>query len=195
MPPAVGAVALHSSIYSISSKKPTSNLHVSPNPTSLLQNHPLYTPTHAKLSLEFKEKILCLEVMGVDTSKALSQNPTLCITSCEKLKPALVYLKRLRLKDLKALAYQHSVLLESNAERILIPKLKFLQNLGFSKDEGNGEKVEEAERVSLVLFFSLENRIKPKHIEVVQSGISLPLSAMLKSADEEFRKLIRQIGG
>jgi mTERF domain-containing protein len=34
----------------------------------------VYTPTHENLPLQIKEKILCLEIMGVDSGKALSQS-------------------------------------------------------------------------------------------------------------------------
>ncbi|XP_020204506.1 transcription termination factor MTEF1, chloroplastic [Cajanus cajan] len=294
------AVALHSSLCSISSEKPSplrSTLHVAPKPTSLLQNHPLYTPTHAKLSLEFKEKILCLEVMGVDAGKALSQNPELrtatmesihsiisflmskglqekdlpriigmcpkiltsdiktdlnpvfdfllqelkvpehsfrrVVNKCprlltssvkDQLRPAFIYLRRLGFKDLGALAYQDSVLLVSNVENTLIPKLKFLETIGLSRDEVRsmvlrcpalltfsiennfqpkyeylaremGRKLEELKGFPQYFAFSLENRIKPRHTEIVQNGVTLPLSLMLKSTDEEFRELIKQGGG
>ncbi|KAJ1437000.1 Transcription termination factor, mitochondrial/chloroplastic [Sesbania bispinosa] len=301
MSPAAGAVALHSSLYTISSDKPSSPSKSSTNlaakPKSLLQSHPLYTPTHAKLSLQFKEKILCLEVMGIDAGKALTQNPDLrtatmesihsiisflltkgiqhkdlprifgmcpkiltsdiktdlnpvfdfllhdlkvpdhnfrkVINKCprlltssviDQLKPALFYLKRLGFKDLAPLAYQDSVLLVSSVERTLIPKLKYLENLGFSKDEARcmvlrcpalftfsiennfqpkfeyfsvemGGKLKELKEFPQYFAFSLENRIKPRHMEVVQSGINLPLSVMLKSTDEEFRELIKKGGG
>nr|ACU19375.1 unknown [Glycine max] len=302
MPPAAGAIALHSSLCTISSDKPSSplrspSIHVSPKPKSLLQNHPLYTPTHTKLSLEFKEKILCLEVMGVDAGKALSQNPDLrtatmesihsiisfllskglqekdlprifgmcpkiltsdiktdlnpvfdfilselkvpensfrrVVNKCprlltssvkDQLRPCLVYLRRLGFKDLGALAYQDFVLLVSNVENTLIPKLKFLETLGLSKDEVRsmvlrcpalltfsiennfqpkyeffagemGRKLEELKEFPQYFAFSLENRIKPRHMEVVQSGIALALPVMLKSTDEEFRELVKQGGG
>ncbi|KAK4254578.1 hypothetical protein QN277_009940 [Acacia crassicarpa] len=300
-----GATALHSSLCSLSPHKPSSpnsqqpNTQLSPTkPKSLLQKHPLYTPTHTKLSLEFKEKILCLEIMGVDSGKALSVNPDLrtatmesihsiisflhskgiqqndlprilgmcpkiltssikyelgpvfdflsqdlkvpdrsfrrVINKCprlltssvkDQLKPALFYLQRLGFKDLSALAYQDSVLLVSNVERTLIPKLKFLVNLGFSKEETRdmvlrcpalltfsidnnfqpkleffvevmGRKLEELKEFPQYFAFSLENRIKPRHMEIVQSGINMPLSLMLRSTDDEFRELIkRKTGG
>ncbi|KAF7842895.1 transcription termination factor MTEF1, chloroplastic [Senna tora] len=296
-----GATSLHSSLCNFSPNKPTPiqiPTQLGPKPKSLLQKHPLYTPTHTKLSLDFKEKILCLEIMGVDAGKALSQNPLLrnvsmesihsiisflhskgiqekdlprilgmcpkiltsniksdlnpvfdflsqdlkvpdhsfrrVINKCprlltssvqDQLKPALVYLQRLGLRDLSALAYQDSVLLVSSVERTLIPKLKYLEGLGFSKEETRdmvlrcpalltfsiennyvpkfeyfcgemGRKLEELKEFPQYFAFSLENRIKPRHMEVVQSGIShMPLAVMLKSTDEEFKELIKQRTG
>ncbi|KAL2321060.1 hypothetical protein Fmac_030029 [Flemingia macrophylla] len=168
------SLSSHSSLCSMSYEKPSSpsrsTVHVAPKLTSLLQNHPLYPPTHAKLSLEFKVKILCLEVMSVDTGKALSQNPDLRTVSMESIHSIISFLvskgllendlprifgtcpkiltSDIRtdlnpvfdfilqdLKDLVALANQDSILLVSNVENTLIPKLKFLETLGLSKDE------------------------------------------------------------
>lgn len=142
----------------------------------------------------------------------------------DQLRPAFIYLRRLGFKDLGALAYQDSVLLVSNVENTLIPKLKFLETIGLSRDEVRsmvlrcpalltfsiennfqpkyeylymemGRKLEELKGFPQYFAFSLENRIKPRHTEIVQNGITLPLSLMLKSTDEEFRELIKQGGG
>ncbi|KAK7243829.1 hypothetical protein RIF29_38641 [Crotalaria pallida] len=58
-----------------------------------------------------------------------------------------------------------------------------------------GRKLEELKESPQYFAFSLENRIKPRHLEAVESGINLPLSVMLKSTDEELRELIKQGGG
>ncbi|ONI11067.1 hypothetical protein PRUPE_4G085200 [Prunus persica] len=275
----------------------STNTQLAAKPKSLLQKHPLYTPTHTKLSLQFKEKILCLEIMGVDAGKALSQNPSLhtaslhsihsiisflqskgihqkdlpkifgmcpniltssiksdlnpvfiflsedlkvpehsfrkVINKCprllacsviDQLKPALFYLQRLGFKDLDALAYHDSVLLVSSVEKTLIPKLEFLQSLGFPRDEAvgmvlrcpglltfsiennftpkfeyfsvdMGKKLEELKQFPQYFAFSLEKRIKPRHKEVVQRGVEVPLPLMLKSTDDEFRELLREFRG
>ncbi|KAM5587591.1 transcription termination factor MTEF1, chloroplastic [Rosa sericea] len=288
-----------SSSSSIPSNLQTSNTttHLAAKPQSILQKHPLYTPTHTKLSLQFKEKILCLEIMGVDAGKALSQNPNLhsatldsiqaiitflqskgiqekdlakifgmcphiltsniktelipvfdflsdylqvpehnfrkVINKCprllassvsDQLKPALFYLQRLGFKDLHALAYHDSVLLVSSVEKTLVPKLNFLVGLGIPRDEAvglvlrcpalltfsiennykpkyeyfsvdMGLKLEDLKEFPQYFAFSLEKRIKPRHMEVVQSGVHVPLPLMLKSTDEEFRELLKQFGG
>lgn len=259
---------------------------------SILINHPLYSQTHPNLSLQFKEKILCLEILGIDAGKALSHNPSLhsssldsihsiisflqskgihqkdlprifgmcpqiltsnikseldpvfdflfydlgvpeykfrkVINKCprllissvrDQLKPALFYLKRLGFKDYESLAYNDPILLVSNVEQTLIPKLEYLIGLGFSKEEvahmvlrcpalftfsieNNfkpkleyflGEmkgKLEELKEFPQYFAFSLEKRIKPRHFEISQSGLNLPLSLMLKTTDEDFNQLI-----
>ena len=58
-----------------------------------------------------------------------------------------------------------------------------------------GRKLEELKEFPQYFAFSLENRIKPRHMKVVQSGIALALPVMLKSTDEEFRELVKQGGG
>ncbi|XP_071724071.1 transcription termination factor MTEF1, chloroplastic [Rutidosis leptorrhynchoides] len=263
-------------------------------PKSILHDHPLYQSTHKSLSLQFKEKVLCLEIMGVDSGKALSLNPSLhsasldsiqsiisflhskgihqkdfprifgmcpkiltsdirtelkpvfnflsqdlkvpdhdfrkVVNKCprllsssarDQLKPCLFYLQRLGFENLANLAYQDTVLLVSNVENTLMPKLRFLENIGFSRNEAVGMvlrcpalftfsvennfkpkfeyfkvemkgKLQELKEFPQYFAFSLEKRIKPRHMEVVQSGIDIPLSVMLKSKDEEFQEMLRQ---
>lgn len=273
------------------------SFHLATKPKSLLQNHPLYPPTHANLSIQIQEKIIFLEIMGIDSGKALSLNPSLhsaplhsihsiisflqsrgilhkdlprifgmcpklltaniktdidpvfnflsqdlkvpehnfrrVINKCprllvssvrDQLKPALFWLQRLGFKDLDALAYQDSVLLVSSVENTLIPKLKYLQGIGLSKDEAvamvlrcpglftfslennykpkyeyfveeiKGE-LEELKDFPQYFAFSLEKRIKPRHIESVKSGVKLSLPTMLKSTDEEFNELLKRGSG
>nr|KJB69878.1 hypothetical protein B456_011G047900 [Gossypium raimondii] len=294
---AAAATAFQSSLC-ISSQKPSfsptnsqePNTHLPSKPKSLLHKHPLYSSAHHNLSLQIKEKILCLEIMGIDSGKALSLNPSLHTTSLDslnsiisflqskgihqkdfprifgmcpriltsniktelgpvfsflsqdlnvpennyrkvinkcprlltssvrdQLKPALFYLQRLGFKDLEALAYQDPVLLVSSVEHTLIPKLKFLESIGFStseaksmvlrcpglftfsiennykpkfeyfKEEMNGD-LEDLKAFPQFFAFSLEKRIKPRHIETITSGVKLPLANMLKSTDDEFKE-------
>ncbi|KAK9707000.1 hypothetical protein RND81_07G166700 [Saponaria officinalis] len=261
--------------------------------SSALVNNPLYSQTHHNISSQFKEKILCLEILGIDTGKALSSNPSLHTASlssihavfsflqskgihqkdfprifgmCPKiltsniqtelnpvfsflfyelgvpersfrkvinrcprlltssvshqLKPALLYLKRLGFRDFEALANTEPVLFVSNVEKVLITKLEYLINLGFSRDEAIGMvlrcpslftfsiennfepklkyfvgemkgKLEELKEFPHYFSFSLEKRIKPRHFEVMQKGVNVPLSLLLKSTDDEFNQLIQ----
>lgn len=303
LPPAAAA-ALHSSLC-FSSPKQTPQPSISQQPNiqlsvkskSLLHKHPLYTPAHTNISFEIKEKILCLEIMGVDSGKALSQNPSLhtasldsiqsiifflqskgihqkdlprifgmcpkvltsnirtdlkpvfnflsqdlkvpdnnfrkAINKCprllvssvrDQLKPCLFYLQRLGFEDLEALAYQDPVLLVSNVQNTLIPKLKYLESIGFSRDEAVAMvlrcpalftfsvennfkpkfdyfaeemkgKLTELKGFPQYFAFSLDKRIKPRHVEVVRSGVKIPLRLMLKSTDEEFGEMIRPGAG
>eukprot|EP00268_Persea_americana_P050172 TRINITY_DN543_c0_g1_i1.p1 TRINITY_DN543_c0_g1~~TRINITY_DN543_c0_g1_i1.p1 ORF type:complete len:302 (+),score=87.79 TRINITY_DN543_c0_g1_i1:87-992(+) len=277
---------------------------ITPSSSSTLFTKPTKIPLQVQtlplpdqnLPLQFKEKILCLEIMGVDSGKALSHNPSLqtaslhsihsvisylqskgirqkdlprifgmCptiltsdiklqlspvfqflshdlhvpetnfrrpINKCPKLlvssvrdqlKPALLYLQGLGIKDMEALAYHDSVLLVSNVERTLIPKLECLVSFGFSHEEAVemvvrcpglftfsvernfkpkfgyfvGEmaaSLEELKGFPQYFGFSLEKRILPRHRELVERGLKVPLPLMLKSTDEEFRELLENGG-
>jgi hypothetical protein len=63
---------------------------------------PPNTPTHENLSLQIKEKILCLEIMGVDFGRALSQNPSLHAATLESIHSLVSFLqsKAILQKDL-----------------------------------------------------------------------------------------------
>ncbi|CAA0832302.1 Mitochondrial transcription termination factor family protein [Striga hermonthica] len=263
-------------------------------PKTLLQDHPLYQTAHPNLSFQFKEKILCLEILGVDSGRVLSRNPSLrsasldslhavidflqskglhlkdlgrifgmcptaltadvgsdlspvfdflardlgvpdrnfrrSVNKCprllvssvrDQLRPALFYLRRLGFRDAHALAYQDPILLVSSVENTLIPKLDYLVGLGLTRKdavemvlrcpglftfsiENNfrpkmeyfrevmGGELQELQEFPQYFTFSLENRIKPRHKEVVESGARVPLPAMLKSTDEEFRELLKR---
>lgn len=244
-------------------------------------------PAHAK------EKILCLEIMGVDSGRAIALNPSLraapldtlhavvsyllskglhhkdlarifgmcpaaltadvradlapvfgflardlgvpaahfrrVVNKCprllvcsarDQLRPALLFLQRLGLRDTEALAYQDPVLLASSVERTLLPKVQYLAlELGFGREgaaamvarcpalltfsvENNfrpkhaylvgemGRSLEELRGFPQYFAFSLEKRIKPRHREMEARGLRLPLPEMLKSTDEKFRALL-----
>ncbi|KAL8162963.1 hypothetical protein V2J09_014452 [Rumex salicifolius] len=280
---------------SVQQNPPTAAAPAKPKPgMSLLQKHPLYSQTHSNLSLQFKEKILCLEILGIDSGKALSLNPSLhsasldsvqsiisflhskgihqkdlprifgmcpqvltsdihsdlspvfhflsaylgvpasdyrkVINKCprllicsvsDQLKPALFYLQRLGFRDLDGLAYNDPILLVSSVPNTLIPKLDFLAGLGFTKQEVIGMvlrcpalftfsidknyrpkldyfigemkgKLEDLKDFPQYFAFSLDKRIKPRHLEAVQNGVHLALPLLLKTTDEEFRRLIAQ---
>lgn len=163
-----------------------------------------------------------LRVPDQNFRRVINKCPRLLISSVrDQLKPALFYLHRLGFKDLHALAYQDPILLVSSVEKTLIPKLDYLVSLGFSKadavgmvlrcpglftfsvennfkpkfeyfaEEMNG-RLEELKGFPQYFAFSLEKRIKPRHVEVVQSGVKVALPLMLKTTDEEFRELLRQ---
>ncbi|KAG2289404.1 hypothetical protein Bca4012_029537 [Brassica carinata] len=291
------SAALSSSLY-ISPKKPSSpQLSQSTKPTTIkttLHTHPLFSVADQAVTLQMKEKILCLELMGIDSGKALSLNPFLrsasldsveavlnflqskgiypndlprilgmcpkiltsdirtelnpvftflssdlhvpdnafrrVVKKCprllistveDQLKPALFYLQRLGFKDLDALAYQDPVLLVSSVEHTLIPKLRFLESIGFSRSEAIGMilrcpalftfsiennfkpkldyfmceikgKLENLKEFPQYFAFSLEKRIKPRHLKSMERGLELPLALMLKSTDEEFEQLLLQ---
>lgn len=163
-----------------------------------------------------------LKVPDQNFRKVINKCPRLLISSVQnQLKPALFYLQRLGFNDIYALAYQDPILLVSSVEKTLIPKLNFLQSLGFSKEDAVGMvlrcpslftfsiennfkpkfdyfakemngSLDELKEFPQYFAFSLEKRIKPRHIEIVLRGIKVALPLMLKTTDEEFAELIRQ---
>lgn len=108
-----------------------------------------------------------------------------------------------------------ALLLVSSVEGTLLPKIEYLQSLGLSYEEvvtmvlrspglltlsiqnNLVPKVEyflgemkgdvfELKRFPQYFSFSLEAKIKPRHRLLVEHGLWLPLSAMLKVSDGEF---------
>lgn len=107
-------------------------------------------------------------------------------------------------------------------ENTIIPKLQFLLSIGFSHKEveflvsrnpdllassiENNIKpkaeyffrdikgsLEELREFPHYFTYCLERRIKPRHRELVEKGIEMPLGVMLTSMDIEFRKLVAQL--
>ncbi|CAA3031063.1 transcription termination factor MTEF1, chloroplastic, partial [Olea europaea subsp. europaea] len=62
----------------------------------------IYTPTLSNIFLQFKEKILYLEIMGMDSGQAVSQNPSWHTTSLHSIIEIITFLpsKRIHQKDL-----------------------------------------------------------------------------------------------
>ncbi|KAF3329793.1 mTERF [Carex littledalei] len=140
----------------------------------------------------------------------------------DQLKPALNYFQRLGIKDKFGFAYRYPVLLVLNVEKTIMPKVDFLMSLGLSQQEAeffiyrkpglltfsieNNFKpkaeyffsemkgsLEELKDFPQYFACSLEGRIKPRHRELVEKGIEMPLAVMLKSMDIEFRKLVEHL--
>ncbi|EPS70460.1 hypothetical protein M569_04299 [Genlisea aurea] len=97
-------------------------------PKSLLLKHPLYQTTNSNISLQFKEKILCLEIMGVDSGKALAQNPSLRSASLQSIHSVLTFLQSngLHLNDLGRILGMCPALLTADIKSDLVPVFQFL---------------------------------------------------------------------
>ncbi|CAA2962940.1 transcription termination factor MTEF1, chloroplastic [Olea europaea subsp. europaea] len=77
--------------YGVSDSRIESNL-LTTNTKTLLEKLSLYTPTHSKISLQFKEKIPRLEIMGIDSGRALSENPFLHTASLHSINEIITFL-------------------------------------------------------------------------------------------------------
>ncbi|WCJ27448.1 Mitochondrial transcription termination factor family protein [Euphorbia peplus] len=120
-----------SSIIPLSNSKQQQSPHLSTKPTkSVLEHHPLYTPLHTNISSQIKEKILCLELMGVDSGKALSLNPCLHSTSLNSIHSIISFLlsKGIRQQDLARIFGMCPLILTSNVKTHLNPVFDFLSN-------------------------------------------------------------------
>uniref|UniRef100_A0A2P2PNC4 Uncharacterized protein MANES_01G034700 n=1 Tax=Rhizophora mucronata TaxID=61149 RepID=A0A2P2PNC4_RHIMU len=151
-----------------------------------------------------------------DISKSISRCPRLLVSSVSgQLRPAFLFLQNLGFVGPDAVNCQTTVLLVYNVESTLMGKVNFLLNLGFeygevkkmvvrspglltfSVDNNLAPKVqyflqemkgdlEELKSFPQYFSFSLERKIKPRHRMLMEYGLKLPLSKMLKVSDGEF---------
>ncbi|KAK6922008.1 Transcription termination factor, mitochondrial/chloroplastic [Dillenia turbinata] len=158
-----------------------------------------------------------VQIPFYDIRNSIIRCPRLLVCSVDdQLKPALCFLRKLGFVGRHRITSQTTSLLVSNVEFTLVPKIEYMQSLGFSYEEvvemvlrspglltfsipNNFEpKVEyfvremnrglkELKRFPQYFSFSLEEKIKPRHRLLVEHGFSLPLSDMLKISDGEFR--------
>ncbi|RWV83385.1 hypothetical protein GW17_00055013, partial [Ensete ventricosum] len=164
-----------------------------------------------------------LGVPATHVRRVINKCPRLLASSVrDQLRPALIYLHRLGFRDARVLAYQEPVLLVSSVEKTLIPKLQYLVGLGLSREEAvamvlrcpglftfsiennfkpkyeylvreMGGSLEDLKEFPHYFGFSLEKMIKPRHQQLRESGINVPLSLMLRTTDEEFEELIHKM--
>lgn len=159
-------------------------------------------------------------VTASDIPSFISSCPKLLTCSVkDQLRPTFYYLvRRLGFKDLHLPTCQNSFLLASSVEGKLIPKIEYIQGMGFSYKEavkivtrfpalfgysiennlrpkfeylvhGMGRRVHDLKEFPQYFAYSLEKRIKPRHVFLSQKGILLPLSTMLMTNEVDFYML------
>ncbi|PON54132.1 Mitochodrial transcription termination factor [Parasponia andersonii] len=151
-----------------------------------------------------------------DIRKCIIRCPRLLVCDVDgQLRPTFGFLTGLGFVGRNSITCHSALLLVSNVEGTLLPKIEYLQSMGLSYDEvatmvrrspglltlsvqnNLVPKVEyflremkgdvvELRRFPQYFSFSLEAKIKPRHRLLVEHGIWLPLSAMLKVSDGEF---------
>ncbi|POO03514.1 Mitochodrial transcription termination factor [Trema orientale] len=151
-----------------------------------------------------------------DIRKCIIRCPRLLVCDVDgQLRPTFGFLTGLGFVGRNSITCHTALLLVSNVEGTLLPKIEYLQSMGLSYDEvvtmvlrspglltlsvqnNLVPKVEyflremkgdvvELRRFPQYFSFSLEAKIKPRHRLLVEHGIWLPLSAMLKVSDGEF---------
>lgn len=144
------------------------SVHLSPSPptkpsavaTSPLASHPLYAPTHPRISLDFKEKILCLEVMGVDSGRALSLNPFLRDAPLSSINDVVSFLrsKGLHHKDLPRILGICPMVLTSDVPTQLDPVFSFLSRELNVPEENYRKPIVKCPRL---LTSSVRDQLKP----------------------------------
>ncbi|XP_077214205.1 mitochondrial transcription termination factor family protein [Tasmannia lanceolata] len=157
-----------------------------------------------------------VKIPSRDIRKCIIRCPRLLICNVsDQLRPTLYFLRRLGFVGSHAISCQTTLLLVSSVETTLLPKLDYLQSLGFSYKEvvrmvlrspglftfsienNFRPKVEyflnemEGDLSELLDFpqyfsFSLDGKIKMRHRLLVEHGFSLRLPDMLKISDGEF---------
>ncbi|XP_052179635.1 transcription termination factor MTEF1, chloroplastic [Diospyros lotus] len=143
------------------SNSQTAQLTAKPNNNkSLLHKHPLYLPTHSNLSLQFKEKILCLEIMGVDAGKALSLNPSLRSASLHSIHSIISFLqsKGIHHKDLPRILGMCPKILTSSIQSDLVPVFSFLSTHLHVPDHSFRRVINKCPRL---LVSSVRDQLKP----------------------------------
>ncbi|KAK8971508.1 hypothetical protein KSP40_PGU002651 [Platanthera guangdongensis] len=157
---------------------------------------------------------------------SINRCPRLLLSSVpNRLLPSLNFLRRLGFVGHHRITPRTTVLLVSNVEETLIPKLDFLQSLGFSYRETvkmvlrspgllsysieknfrpklefllgeMGREMEELMDFPQYFSYSLEGKIKPRHLVLVERGFgssSISLGKMLKASDGEFRERLLEM--
>ncbi|KAL7129636.1 hypothetical protein ABFS83_13G081600 [Erythranthe nasuta] len=129
-------------------------------PKTLLHTNPLYQTTHANLSFEFKEKILCLEIMGVNSGRALAQNPSLRTVSLHSIHEIVTFLqsKGIHLKDLGRIFGMCPSILTSRIKSDLDPVFDFLSSDLKVPDQNYRKAVNKCPRL---LVSSVRDQLKP----------------------------------
>ncbi|KAL5839049.1 hypothetical protein ACOSQ3_011758 [Xanthoceras sorbifolium] len=168
---AAATAALHSS-FCISSQKSSPSSSSSSNsqqlnthllaakPKSLLDKHPLYPPTHANLSLQIQEKIICLEIMSVDSGKALSLNPCLHSAPLHSIQSIIYFLqsKGIHHKDFPRIFGMCPKVLTSDIKTDLNPVFNFLSQ-DLKVPECNFRRV--INKCPRLLVSSVRDQLKP----------------------------------
>ncbi|OWM75931.1 transcription termination factor MTEF1, chloroplastic [Punica granatum] len=153
-----------------------------------------------------------------DIKKSITRCPRILICSVpDQLRPTHSFLRSFGFVGPHAIACQTTVLLVSSVKFTLLPKIEYLQSLGFeyrdvvnmvirspglltfSIENNYKPKVDyflgemkgdlaELKRFPQFFSFSLEGKIKPRHRQLVRHGFRLSLPEMLRVSDGEFNE-------
>ncbi|XP_058087778.1 transcription termination factor MTEF1, chloroplastic [Magnolia sinica] len=152
------------------------------------------------------------KINGSDLVPSINRRPRLLVSDvARRLRPTLYFLQTLGIADVS----KHTSLLSCSVEDKFLPRLEYLQKIGFSyRDsvsmvrrfpplfcysiESNfepkfeyfafemGRDLSELREFPQYFSFSLDRRIKPRHRMCADKGVSFPLLVMLKGNDQKF---------
>ncbi|KAG0500868.1 hypothetical protein HPP92_000940 [Vanilla planifolia] len=147
-----------------------------------------------------------------DLRHVIHRRPRLLVSDVAgRLRPTLYFLRMLGITE----TAHHAYLLSCSVEEKLIPRLEFLQSIGFpSRDARSmarrfprifcygikenlepkfkffsgemGRELRELKGFPQYFSFSLEKKIRPRHLLCKEHGIFFALPALLRPSDEEF---------
>ncbi|CAL9185552.1 unnamed protein product, partial [Musa hybrid cultivar] len=151
-------------------------------------------------------------VQGRDLRRVIGRRPRLLVSDvARRLRPTLYFLQMLGVAPIA----RHASLLSCSVEEKLLPRLDFLEEVGFSYRDARAMarrfpqlfcySIEENLRPKSQFFvsemrrelrelrdfpqyfsFSLANRIRPRHQSCKEKGASFPLPALLRPNNEQF---------
>ncbi|XP_068657287.1 transcription termination factor MTEF1, chloroplastic [Aristolochia californica] len=142
--------------------------NLSAKPTKqLLQTLPLEA---SSLPLQFREKILCLEIMGVDSGKALAVNPSLHTASLDSIHSVISFLqsKGIHQKDLGRILGMCPKIITSDVRTQLLPVFTFLSQ-DLKVPESNFRRT--INKCPRLLASSVEDQLKPTLFYLQRLGL------------------------
>ncbi|KAL5977152.1 hypothetical protein ACLOJK_021494 [Asimina triloba] len=166
--PTLHSVCLSSNPYIPRSTKPTRIPPPAPAPAHLQSL--LQLPEH-RLDLQFKEKILALEVMGVDSGRALARNPSLLTASLSSIHSVVSFLlsKGIHHKDMGRIFTMFPTILTSDIHHDLSPVFHFLSQDLHVPPTNYRKPINKCPRL---LAASARDQLKPALIYLQRLGIT-----------------------
>ncbi|XP_074285747.1 protein SEEDLING LETHAL 1, chloroplastic [Silene latifolia] len=153
-------------------------------------------------------------VPSTSLRRVIRRRPRLLISDVDaRLRPTMYFLQSIGIHEI----HKHTDLLSSSVEDKYLPKIQYFEKLGFSYRDAvsmfrkfpalfcysvkenfepkfnyfvveMGRDLKELKEFPHYFSFSLEQRIKPRHQCCVESGVCLPLPALLKMKEDKFRE-------